>query len=168
MSLRAANLLSLSLGTVLAVACAQPPDEELALVGERIASARAAEAAVFAPELLDDAVSGLAEAEGLVRQSEHAAAIRAAAEASLAAEDAATEATAERALVVQRFERLRSELRALLEIAASRGADPEALHPLRDRCDHVDTVAEQGDLLGALGEAVALKPELLAFEQRFR
>jgi len=159
-----------ALGLVVAAACAQPPTKELALVGERVEAAKRVGAELFAPELLAQAEAGLAQAERLV-ETEHAhrEALRAASEASLAAEDALRSAESTRAAVERKLDYLRAELDALLEIAVSRGAEEsDELRALRERCAHVGTVAASGDVLGALGEATALKPELLAFERRYR
>lgn len=154
----------------LGAACAQEPTKELELVSGRVEAAREKDAAVFAPELLARAESGLEQAERLDAAGHaHREALRAAADASLAAEDALRSAETARAATLRKLEHLQAELEALLDIARSRGAEEgEEIRALGARCAQVEAHAESGDLLGALDEATALKPVLLAFEQRYR
>ena len=77
----------------------------------------------------------------------------------------------ERYIASRRVRRALLELEGFLAIAYDRGAEteaPDALTAFDQRIQHVKTVAESGDLLGALELARRLRPELLAFEQRFR
>jgi hypothetical protein len=56
-------------------------------------------------------------------------------------------------------------------MAADRGAREEApaeLEALRSRYRAIRTMVDERDLLDALAAGTALKPELLAFEERFR
>ncbi len=72
---------------------------------------------------------------------------------------------------MRKLGRLLFELGGLLEMAADRGAEEEApaeLSALRARYEEVRAMAEERDLLDALADGMALKPELLAFEGRFR
>ena len=71
-------------------------------------------------------------------------------------------------VVMRKLTRCLGELEGLISMARSRGATPEQLAPFELRYQGVRTLGESGDLLTAIAEAQALKPELLSFEQRFR
>ena len=95
-------------------------------------------------------------------------AILAAGDAVEHADEAFKQSLMEKRVVSQRVTRCLGELGGLISIARSRGAAPDELAPLELRYQSVKAVAESGDLLAALAEAEAFKPELLLFEQRFR
>ncbi|HXV63831.1 MAG TPA: hypothetical protein VEK15_24235 [Vicinamibacteria bacterium] len=136
---------------------------------KRLAAAIEVDADLFAPELLDEAETFLAKAELLARdRATYRASIRAAAHACLRADEAFAKARAARRTVVVRLERLLHELDGLLDMAASRGARSthgDELFRLRARYEAVRDIK---NVLTAMEEASALKPELLAFERRFR
>jgi hypothetical protein len=72
---------------------------------------------------------------------------------------------------VQKLDRLLMDLESLLEIAADRGASetaPQELATLRARYEGVRRLREERELFEALEAGTALKPELVAFEARFR
>jgi len=157
---------------LLALGCAQPPTHELEITASRVEAARQQDAAVFAPELFTEAESSLAEAQRLASiERDYLAAIQAAAHSTLRANEAFFRASSERIVVVRRLDQILFELEGLLEMAADRGAEEEApaeLAALRARYEEVRAMAEERDLLDALADGTALKPELLAFEERFR
>jgi hypothetical protein len=157
---------------LLVVGCAQPPTDELAIAAARVDAARNEDAAVFATELFAEAESSLAEAQRLSRdEGNFLGAIQAAAHATVRANEAFARASSERIVVVRKLDRLIYELGSLLEMAAYRGAESEAaaeLSSFRARYEAVRAMEEKRDLLAALGAGTALKPELLAFEERFR
>lgn len=156
---------------MLLAACAQPPSQEILIARARVANAAEADAALFAPELLAEAEGALAEAERLVEADEDfRGAIRSAAQACLRADEAFAEATTERRVVDVRLRRLVRDIGALLEMAGARGARevaPSELGALEGRLEHLSSLAAE-NILEAYGEAAQLKPEVLAFEQRFR
>jgi hypothetical protein len=157
---------------LLASGCAQPPTDELAIAAARVEAAREQDAAAFAPELFAEAESSLAEAQRLARDERNfLGAIQAAAHATLRANEAFSRASSERIVALRKLDRLLFELRSLLEMAADRGAASEApaeLSGFHSRYEAIRTMVEKHDLLAALGAGSALKPELLAFEDRFR
>lgn len=152
--------------------CAQPPTDELAITAARIEAARAQDAAVFAPELFAEAERFFAEANRLAElEKDYLAAIQAAAHSTLRANEAFSRASSERIVVVRKLDRLLYELGSLLEIAGGRGAAAEApaeLGAFQARYEAIRLMVEERDLVDALAAASALKPELLAFEERFR
>lgn len=148
--------------------CAQPPDKELDIAAERVASARNADAAIFAPEALAEADGALAEARRLSDEGDYLPSIHRAAHAVSRAHVAFEDATRLGRIVRRRLERSLMELEGLLAIAESRGATGEELGTHRARYQAIMERAESGDLYNALAEAEAFTPELLAFEQRFR
>jgi hypothetical protein len=164
---RAAGIAALLLG-----ACAQAPTHELEITKARVEMARQQDAAIFAPELFADAESSLAQAQRLVDvEGNHLAAIQAASHATLRANEAFARASSERIVVVRRLDQLLFELGGLLEMAALRGASEKSADELaafRTRFDAVRTMVEGRDLLEALAIGNTLKPELVAFEERFR
>jgi len=155
-----------------AAGCAQPPTHELEITASRVESARHQDAAIFAPELFAEAESSLAEAQLLAAtERDYLAAIQAAAHSTLRANEAFFRASSERIVVVRRLDQILFELEGLLEMVADRGAEEEApaeLSALRSRYEEVRAMAAERDLLDALADGMALKPELLAFEGRFR
>lgn len=158
---------------VLALAgCAQPPQREIDLVASRIEEVKHIQGAVYAPELLAESEATLAEAERLtVEVGDYLESIRVAAQARAQADDAYLEASAEKRMVARHVTRLVRELRGLLEIARSRGAEHDAkeeLLRLEQRGARVEELMETDDLLAALAEGESLKPELIDFEKRFR
>ncbi len=151
--------------------CAQPPDSELEIAARRVEAARAVDAATFAPERLGHAELALATARSLTEDGSYLAAIHAAAETVIHADDAFEVSTLERSIAEQHLERCLRELEGLMEIARYRGAGsaaPSELEAFAQRYRAVKSTADGGDLLTALEQGRQLKPELLAFEQRFR
>jgi len=152
--------------------CAQPPTDELDITSSRVEAARQQDAAIFAPELFAEAESSLAEAQRLAAtERDYLAAIQAAAHSTLRANEAFFRARSERIVVVRRLDQILFELKGLLEMAAHRGAAEEApaeLSALQTRHEAIRAMVEASDLLDALAAGMALKPELLAFEERFR
>lgn len=165
----AAAWVMLPLGLV--AACAQPPSQELRIARERVARAAEADAALFAPDLLSEAERALAEAERLVEtEASYRRAVRSAAQACLRADEAFAEASTERRVIDVRLRRLVRDIGGLLQMAASRGAREAAsseLGALEARFERIGALAKE-NILEAHEEAVRLKPEALAFEQRFR
>lgn len=142
------------------------------MTSARLERARRSDAPRFAPDLFAEAESSLAEAERLADQDkDYRGAIRLMALATLRADEATTRAEDERRLAEQRLRHLLIELESLLEIAGARGAEreaPDELARLRVRYQSVRDLAVRSDLLEALEAGSALRPEILAFEQRFR
>lgn len=165
---------TLRLGAFLLISycgCAQPPDAEIEIAAGRIQRARAAEAAVFAPEILAEAEAALEEARRLTVEENYRGAIQALGRAVARADAARELAVAERTNATQRLERCLRELEGLIAIARSRGAErdaPDTLAAFAERFRGVQAIAAGGDVLAALEQAQRLKPELLAFEQGFR
>ena len=98
-------------------------------------------------------------------------AIHAAAETVMHADDAFDSSTIERSIAERHFERCLHELEGLMAIARHRGAGsaaPSELEAFAERYRALKSTADGGDLLAALEQGRQLKPELLAFEQRFR
>ncbi len=157
---------------LLGAGCAQPPTRELEITTLRVEAAREQDAALFAPGLFAEAESSLAEAQRLAAtEGNYLSAIQAAAHATLRANEAFFRARSERIVVVRKLDRLLFELESLLEMAAHRGAAAEApleLASFQSRYGEVRTMVEERDLLDALAAGAALKPELVAFEARFR
>ncbi len=156
---------------VLCSDCAQAPDAELSLAAKRVEVARAVDAATFAPEQLSHAELALATAQSLTEDGSYLAAIHAAAETVMHADDAFDVSTIERSITERRLERCLQELEGLMAIARYRGAAadaPDELTAFSERYRAVKATADDGDLFMALEQARQLKPELLAFEQRFR
>jgi hypothetical protein len=162
---------SLLLGLVLAVACAQPPSDELALAESRVERARQVDANLYSPESIASAEAALQQAqEELRRRKNYRGALRAAARAVRDADDAFREASVARAIDQRRAERLVRETESLLEMASWRGgsaAEPE-LAALRHRAAEVTRLFEDGVLVEAIAAGEALKPELIELERRFR
>jgi hypothetical protein len=157
---------------LLAAGCAQPPTQELEITAARVEAARREDAAVFAPELLAEAESSLATARRLAAsEGNYVAAIQTAAHSTLRANEAFFRASSQRIVVVRKLDQLLFELEGLLEMAADRGAEEEApaeLSALRARFEEIRAMVAERDLLDALAAGTALKPELVAFESRFR
>ncbi len=154
-----------------AAGCAQPPTDELDITASRVEAARQQDAATFAPELFAEAESSLAEAQRLAAtERDYLAAIQAAAHSTLRANEAFFRASSERIVVVRRLDQILFELESLLEMAEHRGAAEEApaeLSALQSRYEAIRAMVEARDLIDALAAGMALKPELLAFEERF-
>ncbi len=157
---------------LVAEGCAQAPRAELEISAARVEAAREQDAAVFAPELFAEAESFLAEAERLsAKERNYLAAIQAAAHSTLRANEAFHRASSERIVVVRRLDQLLFELGSLLEMAADRGAREQApaeLSAFLPRYEAIRAMVKERDLLDALAAGRALKPELVAFEKRFR
>jgi hypothetical protein len=151
--------------------CAQAPTSELELAAHRVEDARAVDAAIFAPERLEQAEAALATARSLVESRDYRDSVHSAAEAVQHADEAFDESTLERSIAKRRVERCLNELQGLMAIARSRGAASVAADELAafvTRYDAVKATADSGDLLTALEHGHLLEAELLAFEQRFR
>jgi hypothetical protein len=152
--------------------CAQPPDRELDLVASRIEEVTRIEGAVYAPELLAQSESELAEARRLaLDDGDYRESIRVAAVARARADAAYAKASSEKQLTARHVARLLEELEGLIDIARSHGADREnevELARFEQRRAGIAEVALRGDLLTALAEGESLKPELIDFEKRFR
>ena len=152
-----------------AAGCAQPPSQELEMAEARIEVARASEAALFAAEPLASAEAAIAEARRLADEEKaYRGAILVAGEAVEHADEAVRESIIEKRIVFRKLTRCLGELEGLIAIAESRGATPEELAPFELRYQGVRTLGDSGDLLAAIAEAEAFKPELLLFEQQFR
>ncbi len=157
--------------SVLSSGCAQPPDDELEIAAKRVEAARSVDAATFAPERLGHAELALATARSLTEDGSYLPAIHAAAETVMHADDAFEVSTIERSIAERYLERCLQELEGLMAIARYRGAGsaaPSELEAFGERYRAVKATADDGDLFMALEQARQLKPELLAFEQRFR
>ena len=157
--------------SVLCSGCAQAPDAELSLAATRVEAARSIDAAIFAPERLGHAESALATAQSLNEDGSYLAAIHAAGVAVMHADNAFDVSTIERSIAERHLERCLQELEGLMAIARYRGAGsaaPSELDAFGERYRAVKATADGGDLLAALEQGRQLKPELLAFEQRFR
>jgi hypothetical protein len=153
---------------LLLLSCAQPPAKEVEMASARVEAARAQDAAVFAPELFAEAEDALAEARlALGEPSRYGAALRAAATASLRADEAFAKARGERIVVERRLDQLLYELESLIEMAEG-SAGTEELAEARARYENVLALARAGNVLAAFHEGSALKPELLAIETSLR
>ncbi len=169
MLLRKLSRLCTFLWIVSAAGCAQPPNQELDMAAARIEVARASDAALFAAEPLASAEAALAEARRLAEEEKaYRSAILVAGEAVEHADEATRQSTIKKRIVARKLTRCLGELEGLISIAGSHGATPEELAPFELRYQRVRTLGESGDLLAAIAEAEAFKPELLLFEQRFR
>jgi hypothetical protein len=157
---------------LLAAGCAQAPARELEIAASRVELARNEDAALFAPALFRDAESSLAEAKRLLSaEGDYLGAVQAAAHSTIRADEAFLLASTARTAVMQKLDRLLTELESLLAIAVDRGASETAsqeLASLRSRYEGVRRLFEERDLFEALAAGTALKPELVAFEARFR
>ena len=108
-------------------------------------------------------------AERLSEETSYLDAVRRAGEAVGLADDAVREATTRRLIVERRASRSLRELEALLDMAKGKGAESDVDYArLAESTRTVRALAESGDLLGALDQSLALKPELLALEMRTR
>jgi hypothetical protein len=142
------------------------------MAAARVDAARLVDAAIFAPELFQEAEAALTEAtRALSSQTEYRNSIRAAALAIVRADEAHSKAMVERTVVVRGLTQLDFELRGLLEMAVGQGARekaPDELETLQARFESFSFRRNAGDFLGALEEGSALKPDLLAFERGLR
>lgn len=150
--------------------CAQPPTREVELAAARVEAARRLDAAVLAPEPFSEAEGALEDARrGLAAEGRYRDAIRAAARASIRADEAAARARAERLVVARRLDRLRFEIEALIEMAGAADEEPLArLAQMRARYERVVRLAESDQVLAAFAEASSLKPELVELERSLR
>jgi hypothetical protein len=154
----------IALSGLLFASCAQPPTKELEMAATRVESARDLDAAVLAPEPFAEAESALREARRSADGRDYRSAIRAAAVASVRADEAMSVARAERLLIARRLDQLLFEIEGLLEMAA----EAEEIAPLRARYESVNRLADANRILDAYSEATALKPELLELERSLR
>ena len=160
----------LSAAALLLAGCASPPTAELELADARVERARRVEAPLYAPEGFARAEAALAQAHRLAETADsYLEAVRRAGDAVGLADDAARDAATHKKIVERHAARCVRELEALLSMSQHGGAesDPE-FAALAERYRSVRATAEAGDLLGALDQGRALKPELLALEMRFR
>jgi Domain of unknown function (DUF4398) len=115
----------LPLGTILlsvflTVACSEPPNKELHQAQGAIDAARAAGAAVYAPEELKGAVDALTRAQDAVGQRDYRLALNHALDSRERAQAAAKRAADERATVRSEAERLLADTAAAVSIATVR------------------------------------------------
>lgn len=139
------------------------------MAAARVEVARASDAALFAAEPLASAEAALAQARRLAAEDKaYRDAILVAGEAVEHADEAFRQSSMKKRIFARKLTRCLSELEGLLSIAGSRGATPAELAPFELRYRSVRALGKSGDLLAAIAEAEAFKPELLLFEQRFR
>lgn len=153
---------------VLAVAifcsrCAQAPDKELDLTASRVAKAKEAGAAIYAPDLLDEAEQALKSARERLGQRDYRSAIRAAALSAVRADEAHDIAVEKRRRPTADAERLILEVTALIEEARSRGAT--ALSEYEARLGAERALLETGRPEESRQRGVALKADLLALHR---
>jgi hypothetical protein len=163
------GLVAVALASFL-TACAQPPTKELEMAAARVEAARRFDAAVLAPEPFAEAETALERArDKLAGGARYRDAIRAAALASIRADEAAARARAERLVVTRRLDQLLFELEALLEMARAEDEETRVrLAQLGMRYENVVRLAESDRVLAAFAEASALKPELVELERSLR
>ena len=162
-------MMRFSLGVIiLCAACARAPDAELDLAAARVESARSADGAIFAAEPLARAETALATAYALTEERSYLAAVHAAGDAVAEADMAFETATVEKKMAEHHVDHCLGELEGLMAIARSRGAPEDELAAYDARYQAIKAIADDGDLLTALDQGLQLKPELLAFETRFR
>lgn len=133
--------------------------------------ARDQDAPVFAPEAFGRAEASLQEASRRIDAREYRSAIRSLADARQNADDALSRARAERMVAERRLVQVLFELEGLLSMATGGGAreaSPSETAALESRVAAVRELEKRGHLLEALEAGTSLKPEVLAFEQRFR
>jgi len=123
----------LPLGTILlsvflTVACSEPPNKELHQAQGAIDAARAAGAAVYAPEELKGAVDALTRAQDAVGQRDYRLALNHALDSRERAQAAAKRAADERATVRSEAERLLADTAAAISVATVRLRAAEDAH----------------------------------------
>ncbi len=123
----------LPLGTILlsvflTVACSEPPNKELHQAQGAIDAARAAGAAVYAPEELKGAVDALTRAQDAVGQRDYRLALNHALDSRERAQAAAKRAADERATVRSEAERLLADTAAAVSVAMVRLRAAEDAH----------------------------------------
>jgi hypothetical protein len=152
------------------IACAQPPTQEIDLAADRVDEARAAGAAHYAPELFSEAEAALTQARELLRRKgTYLAAVRAAAFASVRADEARAFAMGERRRPEIEARRLLLELEALLDEARWRGGNAgldEELQAYPSRLAAVRDALASGDPELASREGMLLRKDLMAFHSR--
>ena len=105
---------------LLASACSDPPTKERDRAEGALAAARAADAAIYAPEEMNAAIAALQKYDAAVAQRDYRLALSLALDAFNGANDAAKRAGNEKAAARSRAEALAAELDALLKTAAAR------------------------------------------------
>ncbi len=164
---RATRVLTLAL-TLVAGACAEPPNKEMHQAQGAIDAARAAGAERYAAAELAAAVKALAQADAAATQRDYRLALNHALDSRERAQSAAREAAAGRAAARSRAERLLADVTTALatatgrlEAAESAKLPPEALTGPRDQITAVQkAVQEAGTALGQedyLGAAQVLE-----------
>ena len=121
---------------LLASACSDPPTKERDRAEGALAAARAADAAIYAPEEMNAAIAALQKYDAAVAQRDYRLALSLALDAFNGANDAAKRAGNEKAAARSRAEALAAELDALLKTAAARLAGtamPRLTGPTADR-----------------------------------
>ena len=141
------------------------------MAGSRVEEARAAEAAVFAAELLAEANKALAGANEAEVAGEYGRAVDLAARASMRANEALVEARKYRLPFLKRTERLLLEAGTLLDMLRSRGRDLVEAEELATLERELRTLHERllGDeIVAVYEEAAVVKARLLELEQLIR
>jgi Domain of unknown function (DUF4398) len=121
-------LFSILLAAFLIIACGEPPNKELHQAQGAIDAARAAGAAVYAPEELKGAVDALARAQEAVGQRDYRLALNHALDSRERAQAAAKRAADERATARSDAERLLADTAAAIAVATVRLKAAEDAH----------------------------------------
>ena len=162
----------LSLSAAVLWGCAQPPDKEVEMAAARVARAREAGAAHYAPVLLRQAEGAIVDARrNLARRETYLSAVRAASIASLRAEEARVVATQGRRKPTAEAVRLLREAAALIEQA--RALDraqrfPREIEGFKSRLASLESALTEGQPEKAREGAHQIKAELLALHQRLK
>ncbi len=117
---RVLQLVAILLPAFLIVACGEPPNKELHQAQGAIDAARAAGAAIYAPEELKSAVDALARAQEAVGQRDYRLALNHALDSREQAQAAAKRAADERATARSDAERLLADATAAISVAMVR------------------------------------------------
>lgn len=108
-------------------ACAAPPNKEMDQAQGAIDAARAAGAEQYAPQELAAAVTALKESQGAVSQGDYRSALSFALDSRERAQDAAKQASDQRAALGSQTERALTQVRALLDRGDKRIAVAESV-----------------------------------------
>jgi hypothetical protein len=125
---RVLPLLTILLPALLIAACGEPPNKELHQAQGAIDAARAAGAAVYAPEELKGAVDALTHAQEAVGQRDYRLALNHALDSREKAQSAAKRAADERAAARSDAERLLADAAAAISVASVRLKAAEDAH----------------------------------------
>jgi len=162
----------LSLTAAVLWGCAQPPDKEVEIAAARVARARQAGAAHYAPLLLRQAEGAIEDARrNLSRRETYRNAVRAASFASLRAEEARAVATQGRRKPTAEALRLLREAAALIEQARSLDRAqrfPREIEGFKGRLASLESALTEGQPEKAREGAHQLKAELLALHQQLQ